>query len=166
LPIYHPGFKLTEDVAQKILSTFSQYITTAMNNGYKDGEAKHLRDEIVKGKEIKYQEAVKLAVAGDTGAGKSALLNAILGVINLNIEVRPNVFSLSGLQTNHTVERRWWSMHLCHHRISTVTSHARDAIRSGSGVLRPHGVPSNGQHTLHSVVSSQTEAETRPRRCR
>jgi hypothetical protein len=87
LPIYHPGFKLTEEIAQKILTTFYTYITETVNNGYKDEEANHLREQIVTGKKIKYQEAVKLAVAGDTGAGKSALLNAILGIINLNIEV-------------------------------------------------------------------------------
>jgi ABC-type multidrug transport system fused ATPase/permease subunit len=65
LPIYHPGFALTEDLAQNISRTFIDYITTSMNEGYK--------------------------VAGDTGAGKSALLNAILGVVNLNIEVRPKL---------------------------------------------------------------------------
>jgi predicted GTPase len=41
----------------------------------------------VRSKNIPYQDDVKLAVAGDTGAGKSALLNAILGVLNLTIEV-------------------------------------------------------------------------------
>jgi predicted GTPase len=88
LPIYHPGFELTEKTAKDILSTFTQYITKAMNSGYKDDEAIHLRIEILNNKTIPYQETIQLAVAGDTGAGKSALLNAILGVVNLNIEVR------------------------------------------------------------------------------
>ena len=60
----------------------------AMNGGYKDDEAKHLRAEILNNKTIPYQDAVRLAVAGDTGVGKSALLNSILGVLNLTIEVR------------------------------------------------------------------------------
>jgi ABC-type glutathione transport system ATPase component len=87
LPIYHPGFKLTENVTQDILRVFISYITAAMQDGYSDKEAEHLRNEVVRSKTIKYQTAMKLAVAGDTGAGKSALLNSILGVINLNIEV-------------------------------------------------------------------------------
>lgn len=60
-----------------------------MQAGYTDGEVNHLRAELLKGKDIIYQKSVKLAVAGETGAGKSALLNAILGVASLNIEVRP-----------------------------------------------------------------------------
>jgi hypothetical protein len=91
LPIYHPGFALTEDLAQNILRTFIDYITRSMNEGYKDEEAKHLRSEVLSYKTVSYQETVQLAVAGDTGAGKSALLNAILGVVNLNIEVRPKL---------------------------------------------------------------------------
>jgi len=87
LPIYHPGFVLTEELVQNILKTFIDYIGTSMNQGYKDDEAGHLRAEVINYKTITYQESVRLAVAGDTGAGKSALLNAILGVVNLNIEV-------------------------------------------------------------------------------
>jgi hypothetical protein len=87
LPIYHPGFKLTAKMAQDVVSTIIQYITMAIRSGYSDEEVIHLRNAMVKSKEISNQEVVRLAVAGDTGAGKSALLNAILGVLNLNIEV-------------------------------------------------------------------------------
>jgi len=87
LPIYHPGFNLTQDISQKVLKVFTAYITTALNEGYQDAEADRLRNVISSGTKIKYHDTVKLAVAGDTGVGKSALLNAILGVINLNIEV-------------------------------------------------------------------------------
>ncbi|CAO2655631.1 Nn.00g044340.m01.CDS01 [Neocucurbitaria sp. VM-36] len=86
LPIYHPGFPLTEDLTKNILSILNKYVTTAMRSGYKDKEATHLREEILNSRNILYQESVRLAVAGDTGAGKSALLNAIIGVVNLNIE--------------------------------------------------------------------------------
>jgi hypothetical protein len=94
LPIYHPGFILAENLAQGILKVFIEYICTSITKGYKDDEAKHLRKEIIEHKAIPYQEAVHLAVAGDTGVGKSALLNAILGVINLNIEVLAKLFVL------------------------------------------------------------------------
>lgn len=87
LPIYHPGFKLTEDITQMILKVFTKFIATSMKNGYKDEEANRLRDEIIRKMKINYQDAVRLAVAGDTGVGKSALLNALLGVLNLTIEV-------------------------------------------------------------------------------
>ncbi|KAF1833697.1 hypothetical protein BDW02DRAFT_598853 [Decorospora gaudefroyi] len=86
LPFYHPGFKLTVSIAMAVVATLSQYITKAINSGYKDDEAKHLRKDIVDNKKIPYQESIQLAVAGDTGAGKSAVMNAILGVPNLNIE--------------------------------------------------------------------------------
>lgn len=84
---YHPGFVLTENGTMNILRTFIDYINTSVKNGYQDNETKHLRAEVQRSKTINYQDAVRLAMAGDTGVGKSALLNAILGVINLNIEV-------------------------------------------------------------------------------
>jgi hypothetical protein len=87
LPIYHPGFKLTESLALKTLNNFTQFIRQARQDGYNDEESSYLWNEIVRSKNIPYQDDVKLAVAGDTGAGKSALLNAILGVLNLTIEV-------------------------------------------------------------------------------
>lgn len=87
LPIYHPGFQLAENITQRVLETFTRFIATSMNNGYRDEEAVRLRNEVIKKKTINYQDAVRLAVAGDTGVGKSALLNALLGVLNLTIEV-------------------------------------------------------------------------------
>jgi maltoporin len=87
LPIYHPGFKLTEEITQNVLRTFTQFIVQSINDGYTDPEATHLRDEIISKKTMKNETAVRLAVAGDTGVGKSALLNALLGVLNLTIEV-------------------------------------------------------------------------------
>jgi hypothetical protein len=87
LPLYHPGFQLAECTATSILSTVVQYITKSIQGGYDDAEATHLRDEIIRSNKIPYQETVQMSVAGDTGAGKSAVLNAVLGVVNLNVEV-------------------------------------------------------------------------------
>jgi hypothetical protein len=91
LPIYHPGFKLTEDLSLGSLHIFGKFIKQARKDGYHDEETQYLWNEIARSKKIPYQDAVKLAVAGDTGAGKSALLNAVLGVINLTIEVRKDL---------------------------------------------------------------------------
>ena len=87
LPIYHPGFQLTEEITQRILDIFLRFITASIQQGYEDDEAQRLRNEIIRKKTVNYQDAVRLAVAGDTGVGKSALLNALLGVLNLTIEV-------------------------------------------------------------------------------
>ncbi|KAH7093109.1 hypothetical protein FB567DRAFT_609442 [Paraphoma chrysanthemicola] len=86
LPIYHPGFALTEKITLDTLNTFIAFLRQAKKDGYKDSELTQLWNEIVKGRVIPYQNAVRLAVAGDTGVGKSALMNAILGVLNLTIE--------------------------------------------------------------------------------
>jgi len=67
----------------------------SIRKGYKDEEAQRLRTEIIRKKNINYQESVRLAVAGDTGVGKSALLNALLGVLNLTIEVSTVHFRVS-----------------------------------------------------------------------
>jgi hypothetical protein len=90
LPIYHPGFSLTEDTTLGTLNNFVDFFKQARADGYNDEELTLLWNEIVRGNKIPYQDAVKLAVAGDTGAGKSALLNSILGVLNLTIEVSHN----------------------------------------------------------------------------
>ncbi|KAF3034625.1 hypothetical protein E8E12_006678 [Didymella heteroderae] len=86
LLIYHPGFKLAENITDKVMRMFTQFISKSMLDGYKDEEAIRLRNEIIRKMKINYQDAVRLAVAGDTGVGKSALLNALLGVLNLTIE--------------------------------------------------------------------------------
>jgi len=67
----------------------------SIRKGYKDEEAQRLRTEIIRKNNINYQESVRLAVAGDTGVGKSALLNALLGVLNLTIEVSTVHFRVS-----------------------------------------------------------------------
>ena len=86
LPLYHPGFQLTQKMAQGILSTLNQYITKSIRNGYTDAEATHLREELVRNNTVPYQEILRICLAGMSGAGKSALLNALMGVVNLNVE--------------------------------------------------------------------------------
>lgn len=158
LPIYHPGFALAEGVTKEVLGVFTSYITTALNEGYEDAEAKRLRDEIEESQKIRYQETIKLAVAGDTGAGKSALLNAILGVVNLNIEVNEARTTLK-LGMLICAERRWWRMYLRHHRVSSISSRTRHSIRCRGRILRLDTLPHACHRFLSIVVRCKEEAK-------
>jgi hypothetical protein len=128
LPIYHPGFKLTEKLALGTLSIFAAFIKQAKKNGYEDDELSYLSKQIEGSSTIPYQDAVKLAVSGDTGAGKSALLNAILGVPNLTIEVRESI-RLSEHQLTSFPERRRRCVYLRHHRVPAITLDSRCSFR-------------------------------------
>jgi hypothetical protein len=127
LPIYHPGFKLTEELTLGTLSNFVEFIRQA-GKGYSDEELTHLWNEVMRSKTIPYQGAVKLAVAGDTGAGKSALLNAILGVLNLTIEVREAIH-VSEHELTSFPERRRRCVYLCHHGVPSSTFDSSFSIR-------------------------------------
>jgi hypothetical protein len=134
LPIYHPGFKLTEDLTLESLSVFVEFFQQAKKDGYKDDELSHLWNEVMRSKNIPYQDAVKLAVAGDTGAGKSTLMNAILGVINLTIEVR-EAMRCSQRQLTSFPERFRRRMYLCHYGVSSITFYSNCSFRRGGPVL-------------------------------
>jgi hypothetical protein len=134
LPIYHPGFKLTENLTLGTLSIFVKFFQQAKKDGYTDDELSHLWNEVMRSKNIPYQDAVKLAVAGDTGAGKSALMNAILGIINLTIEVR-EAMRHSHRQLTRFPERFRRRMYLCHHRVSSITFYPNCSFRRGGPVL-------------------------------
>jgi hypothetical protein len=128
LPIYHPGFKLTEEVTRGMLSIFVEFFQQARKAGYHDDETRHLLNEVMKSKIIPYQDAVKLAVAGDTGAGKSALLNAILGVLNLTIEVREPI--------QHTVSQNELTSYRAMEAVHVLAS-----LRSSVKPLLPKRLP-------------------------
>jgi len=87
LPLYHPGFELTESTATNILETIIQFITDSIEAGLEDEEATHLRAELQRKSKVPAQEIVRICLSGTSGAGKSALLNALLAVVNLNVEV-------------------------------------------------------------------------------
>lgn len=87
LPLYHLGFELTESTATNILETIIQFITDSIEAGLEDEEATHLRAELQRKSKVPAQEIVRICLSGTSGAGKSALLNALLAVVNLNVEV-------------------------------------------------------------------------------
>ena len=79
LPMYHPGFKQAEEDTQAILQVFLDFLKAAKNRGVSGEEATYLWNEILKNRNILYQKEIRIAVTGDTGTGKSATTNALLG---------------------------------------------------------------------------------------
>lgn len=91
LPIYHPGFALTEKLGKEILSAFLDFLKAANLRGIADSEANFLWNEILKKRVIEYQAEIRIAITGDTGSGKSATTNSFLGVDGLTPEVGSEV---------------------------------------------------------------------------
>lgn len=79
LPMYHPGFKQAEEDTQAVLQVFLDFLKAAKNRGVSGEEATYLWNEILKNRNILYQKEIRIAVTGDTGTGKSATTNALLG---------------------------------------------------------------------------------------
>jgi hypothetical protein len=158
LPIYHPGFKLTEELTLGTLSNFMDFIKQAQDDGYNDDELSHLWNEVVRSKAMPYQDAVKLAVAGDTGAGKSALLNAMLGVLNLTIEVRQGI-RLFENQLTCFPERWRRCLYMRHYGVPAITFDPVGPVRSRSSVFLFGDVLQARQGSLQAMVSCEAEAK-------
>jgi ATPase subunit of ABC transporter with duplicated ATPase domains len=79
LQMYHPGFKQAEEDTQAVLQVFLDFLKAAKNRGVSGEEATYLWNEILKNRNILYQKEIRIAVTGDTGTGKSATTNALLG---------------------------------------------------------------------------------------
>ncbi|KAI4698775.1 hypothetical protein J4E81_005386 [Alternaria sp. BMP 2799] len=79
LPMYHPGFKQAEGDVQELLRVFMDFLKAANSLGVAREEANYLWNQIIKNRNILYQDEIRIAVTGDTGTGKSATTNALLG---------------------------------------------------------------------------------------
>jgi GTPase SAR1 family protein len=62
------------------------FLKAAKNRGVAGEEATYLWNEILKSRNISYQPEIRIAVTGDTGSGKSAFTNSLLGE-DLTLEV-------------------------------------------------------------------------------
>ncbi|KAL1799540.1 hypothetical protein ACET3X_003577 [Alternaria dauci] len=79
LPMYHPGFKRAEEDTQAVLRVLIDFLKDVENRGVSGDEVTYLWNEILKNRGIPYQTEIRIAVTGDTGTGKSATTNALLG---------------------------------------------------------------------------------------
>jgi len=77
--MYHPGFKQAEGDVQDLLRVFVDFLKAANSLGVAREEANYLWNQIIKNRDILYQDEIRIAVTGDTGTGKSATTNALLG---------------------------------------------------------------------------------------
>jgi len=79
LPIYHPGFQRAEQDVQAILKVFVDFLKASAGHGVATEEATYLWNKIIEDREILDQNEICIAITGNTGSGKSATTNALLG---------------------------------------------------------------------------------------
>jgi GTPase SAR1 family protein len=102
--MYHPGFELSEKIAQQTLSVFGEFLHDSGDKST-DAEFQYLSDRIKELQDIGYENVVGIAVTGDTGSGKSATVNSIIGEDGLTPEVSPP-FALFRFNTILTTTHR------------------------------------------------------------
>ncbi|KAL8651588.1 MAG: hypothetical protein Q9210_003171 [Variospora velana] len=80
LATYHPSFAKVEKRYESLLDKAVQML---QDSKYHDAGSKQLLDESLKRRKIEYPPAQKIGLVGDSGVGKSSLINAILDVPEL-----------------------------------------------------------------------------------
>ena len=73
--IYHPSFQIAESKCVELVGTA---IDLLKNSTYQDKTVINLRERLERFRHIKYPEPRKVGIVGDSGVGKSSLINAIL----------------------------------------------------------------------------------------
>lgn len=78
---------MTVDMANRVLQIMVRFLKIAEDGEYHDKGVDVLRHEIERTTKSPDEPAVRIAITGDTGSGKSATLNSIPGVDSLTPEL-------------------------------------------------------------------------------
>ena len=124
LPIYHPASATVSEACLAILKGAEEIF---MNAGYTDGETEGILEECRKKGPLRQCEPRRIGLVGDSGVGKSSLVNCVLDEDNLAFQVsmpKPSLLSLLNLESG----KQWG----CSHE-------------------RGHGIPLKAKHTSHKI---------------
>ncbi|CAK3865599.1 Hypothetical predicted protein [Lecanosticta acicola] len=82
LPVYHPSFKKTENMVIETCDVMLETIRDLKERGFQDDKIDKFADSLNECRflEKKYPPPKRIGFLGDMGAGKSSLINSLLGV--------------------------------------------------------------------------------------
>lgn len=84
LPLSHPAFNLVEVYSRQMIQVFQDAIHEST---YQDAETNYLLEELTTHETPNYGKDIKIGLIGDSGVGKSSLINSILGTENITVQV-------------------------------------------------------------------------------
>lgn len=160
LPIYHPGFQVTKELSKEVLQVVVSFLQATRDSGYRDNEITSLWNEVVKAKKSPEEPEVRIAITGDTGTGKSATLNSLLGVDNLTPEVSACPMRSGRLvpNTDAWTGRQWWSRHERRHGVHGEDIARDETSKRPCGILLLGTIRKSYKEMVRSLVRSRAEA--------
>lgn len=74
-PVYHPSFAKAEILCEELMAKGVKLLEAS---SYQDSSVKELQQAFERCRKVKYPEAKRVGIVGDSGVGKSSLINALL----------------------------------------------------------------------------------------